>query len=115
MESPLLVSKVILSPEFYLACNAKLKELLTKEARQLPDKYGVEAILHNGEILYPYNAACKKLGNVKYPKAAERKMRHPQHFKMIYGRNFVTPLYLELLHSYYHYKNSVKQLKIPFE
>ncbi len=103
-----------LSTEFYLVCNMKLKELLVKEARQLPTKYGISATLHNGEVLYSYNMACKKLGNIKYPKAYKRKKLHPQHFRVVFGRNFITEEYLELLKGYYSYRNAMKsnQLKL---
>ncbi len=96
-----------LSPQFYLACNTKLKELLVKEARQNPIKYGVEGMFINGEKIFPYNVACKKLGNIKYPKASKRKQRNPKHFKMIYGRNFITEHYLDLLKGYYSYRKVI--------
>ena len=101
-----------LSPEFYLACNYKLKELLAQQAIALPEKYGISAAVYNGEVLYPYNIACKKLGNVKYPKASLRRKRNPNHFRKLFGRNFITGKYLDLLKGYYDYKNQVNQLKL---
>ena len=101
-----------LSPEFYLACNLKLEELLTQQAIALPEKYGIPATVHNGEILYPYNLACKKLGNIKYPKASLRKRQNPSQFRKLFGRNFITSKYLDLLKGYYDYKNQSNQLTL---
>lgn len=103
-----------LSPKFYLACNRKLKELLSRQAiaTATPEKYGISGILANGEALYPYKEACKEFGGVKWPKAYRRKKVHPQHFRLVYGRNFVTEQYLKLLKGYYDYKNAANQLTL---
>ena len=101
-----------LSPEFYIACNDKLKELLKQQAIALPNKYGIPATVHNGEVLYPYTEACKTLGNIKYPKASIRKRKNPQHFKWLFGRNFITEAYLQALKGYYDYKKMSNQLKL---
>ncbi len=101
-----------LSPEFYLACNDKLKELLKQQAIALPNKYGIPATVHNGEVLYPYTEACKTLGGIKYPKASVRKRKNPQHFKWLFGRNFITEAYLQALKGYYDYKKMSNQLKL---
>ena len=101
-----------LSPEFYLACNLKLEELLTQNAIALPEKHGITATVYNGEVLYPYNLACKKLGSIKYPKAALRKRKNPSQFRTLFGRNFITGKYLDLLKGYYDCKNATNQLKL---
>lgn len=103
-----------LSPKFYLACNRKLKELLSQQviATATPEKYGINGILSNGEALYPYKESCNILGGVKWPKAYRRKKVHPQHFRLVYGRNFVTETYLTLLKGFYDYKNAANQLKL---
>lgn len=101
-----------LSPEFYLACNFKLKELLTKKAICLPPKYGIMPTVHNSEVLFPFKEACLKLGNVKYPKVGKRREAYPQHFRTLFGRVFVTEQYLELLNGYYNYKKAYNQYKL---
>lgn len=101
-----------LSPEFYLACNTKLKELLSKQAILLPEKFGIKPTAHNGEILYPYKESCQKLGNVKCPRAGKRRQLHPQHFRNLFGRVFITEHYLMLLKGYYDYKQAYNQYKL---
>ncbi len=101
-----------LSPEFYLACNRKLKELLTKQAIQIPEKFGISPTVHEGEVLYPYKESCFKLGGVKYPKATKRRNLHPQYFRKLFGRVFITGDYLVLMKGYYDYKNPANQLKL---
>ncbi len=101
-----------LNPDFYIACNIKLKELLTKQAISLPLKYGILPTIHSNEVLYPFNEACLKLGNVKYPKSSSRRKAHPQHFRKIFGRVFITEHYLNLLKGYYDYKNASNQLSL---
>jgi len=99
-------------PALAVACNDRLKELLTQRAIALPEKYGITANVYNGEVLYPYGIACKELGNVKYPKATLRRKRSPEQFRKLFGRNFITSKYLDLLKGYYDYKNSSNQLKL---
>lgn len=103
-----------LSPEFYLACNAKLKELIAQQAliSAAPVKYDINGIIHEGKAVFPYSEACKKLGKIKYPKASRRKALHPEQFVKLYGRNFVTAPYLQLLKGYYDYKNATNQLNL---
>lgn len=101
-----------LSPEFYLACNNKLKELLSKQALIAPIKHNVPGQILDGEILYPYNLACNILGDVKYPRAGKRRERHPQHFRKIFGKVFITESYLNLLNGYYGYKKASNQLSL---
>lgn len=103
-----------LSPKFYLACNTKIKELIAQQALEVsaPVKYGIEGIVHKGKAMFPFRESCQVLGKVKYPRATDRKARHPQQFLLIYGRNFVTDTYLELLKGYYDYRNASNQLKM---
>jgi hypothetical protein len=97
-----------------LACNSKLKELISQQARieSAPVKFGISGIVHQGIPVYPYGKACKEFGNVKYPKASERRARQPKHFFKVFGRNFITEKYLQLLKGYYDYKNASNQLKL---
>jgi plasmid maintenance system antidote protein VapI len=101
-----------LSPEFYLACNRKLKELLTKQVLHLEPKYNVFPIIDEGVLIYPYTDCLKSLGAPLKSSASKRKAKFPQHFKIKFGRNFITSHYFDLLHSYYNYKLASNQLKL---
>lgn len=99
-----------LSPEFYLMCNDKLKELLTQGIPNLEPKYGVQPILYLNKKLYPYIEAMRVMGGSVKSSASSRKKRAPEQFTKVFGRNFVTEAYLDLLNSYYSYKNAQKRL-----
>lgn len=99
-----------LSPEFYLACNRKLKELLTKQALILPAKNGVTPMIHEQQFLYNYNESLISMKAPIKSSASKRKAKHPQHFFKIYGRNFITAHYFDLLQGFYNYKNASNQL-----
>ncbi len=101
-----------LSPEFYLACNEKLEELLTKQVLHLEPKLNVYPIVDEGVLLYPYTECLKSLGASLKSSASQRKAKFPQHFKMKFGRNFITGQYFDLLQGYYNYKNTTNQLKL---
>jgi hypothetical protein len=101
-----------LSPEFYLACNSKLKELLYSKALHLPSKHNVKPIVHEGKLLYPYNTVMAALTMCKRPSATRRKKKHPEHFFKVFGRNFITGVYFDLLKGYYDYRNATNQLKL---
>lgn len=101
-----------LSPEFYLACNTKLKELLSQQALNLPSKYGVYPIIHDGKLYYSYTEALRALGASTRGSTSRRKNKHPHHFVMLYGRNFITAEYFDLLYAYYAYKNMSNQFKL---
>lgn len=100
-----------LSPEFYIACNDKLKELLTQKTLQVPSRHGVPGTVIKGLVMYAYATAMKVFGNPNTG-AWRRKQKHPDHFKKEFGRNFVTPQYLDAMKSYYDWKNSTNQLKL---
>lgn len=101
-----------LSPEFYLACNQKLKELVVKNATLFLSaiKYGIKGVIYDGKVLYPYTDAVRKMGAVKRPNATRRRNKHPEHFFKVMGRNLVTAHYMDLLHSYYSYKRALKEM-----
>lgn len=101
-----------LSPEFYLACNRKLKELLTKQALILPAKNGVTPMIHEQQFLYNYNEALLSMRASIKGSTSKRKAKHPQHFFKIFGRNFITSEYFDLLQGYYNYRNSSNQLAL---
>lgn len=99
-----------LSPEFYLACNRKLKELLTRQALILPTKNGVSPLIHEQQFVYNYNEALLSMKASIKGSTSKRKAKHPQHFFKLFGRNFITGQYFDLLKGYYNYKNSANQL-----
>lgn len=101
-----------LSPEFYLACNYKLKELLTKKVLYLEPKHGVYPIIENGQFIYPYTDVLRALGGSTKSSASKRKAKFPQHFIVKFGRNFITDAYFDLLKNYYSYRNSSIQLRL---
>lgn len=101
-----------LSPEFYIACNRKLKELLTTQALQLPAKHRVSPIVHEGQLLYPYMAVMQAVGGSVKSSASKRKRKHPEHFFKVFGRNFITGHYFDLLKGYYDYKLASNQLTL---
>lgn len=101
-----------LSPEFYLACNLKLEELIAKQALILPAKKGVTPMIHEQQFLYNYNEALLSMGASIKGSTSKRKARHPEHFFKIFGRNFITADYFDLLKGYYDYKNSSNQLAL---
>lgn len=101
-----------LSPEFYLACNTKLKELVTTQALSLPEKHGVSPIVHQGKPIYPYMEVMRALGGSTRSSATSRKRKNPEHFIKVFGRNFITSHYFDLLKGYYDYKKTSNQLSL---
>ncbi|HCY81519.1 MAG TPA: hypothetical protein DHV22_07945 [Xanthomarina gelatinilytica] len=101
-----------LSPEFYLACNTKLKELVTMQALSLPEKHGVLPIVHKGKPIYPYMEVMRALGGSVKSSATSRKRKNPEHFIKVFGRNFITSHYFDLLKGYYDYKKTSNQLSL---
>ncbi|TYB74571.1 MULTISPECIES: KilA-N domain-containing protein [Bizionia] len=101
-----------LSPEFYLACNTKLKELVTTQALSLPTKHQVAPIVHEGKLYYPYMAVMHALGGSTRSSASKRKRKNPEHFIKVFGRNFITGHYFDLLKGYYDYKKLSNQLSL---
>jgi len=101
-----------LSPEFYLACNYKLKELLTQQALILPAKHGVMPIINEGTLMYPYKEVMRALGGSIKSSSSRRKNKYPAQFKFLFGRNFITSEYFDLLKGYYDYKFGANQLNL---
>lgn len=105
-----------LSPDFYLACNAKLKELLSEEAStkalQTFTKHGITPVLLEGKALYPYRQAVDAVGGSGTASASRRKRKYPEHFVKIFNRNFITGAYFDLLKGYYDYRAAASQLKL---
>ena len=101
-----------LSPDFYFACNNLLKHVLSKSALEVPSKHGVSAVIHDGMPLYPYADIVRALGGSARGGTQWRRAKFPQHFRKLFGRNFITPQYADLLASYYNYRRA--QLSLDF-
>lgn len=101
-----------LSPDFYLACNDMLKTILTKRRLEFPSKHGVSAVIHDGMPLYPYADIVRALGGSARGGTQWRRAKFPHHFVKLFGRNFITPQYADLLASYYNYRRA--QLSLDF-
>jgi len=101
-----------LNPDFYIACNFKLKELLTKQVLTLEPKNGVMPIIHQEQFIYPFTDCLVSLGGSTRSSASRRKAKYPQHFFKLFGRNFITSQYFDLIKGYYDYKNASNQLKL---
>lgn len=95
-----------LSPDFYLACNDMLKTILTKRRLEFPSKHGVLPIVHDGCALYPYADIVRALGGSARGGTQWRRAKFPHHFVKLFGRNFITPQYADLLASYYNYRRA---------
>lgn len=101
-----------LNPDFYLACNYKLKELLATQALNIPKRHGVAPIVHEGKLWYCYMDCMRSLGGSTKASASRRKSKHPEQFKKVFGRNLVTGHYFDLMKSYYDWKNGANQLTL---
>ena len=101
-----------LSPDFYLACNDMLKTILTKRRLEFPSKHGVSAVIHDGMPLYPYADIVRALGGSARGGTQWRRAKFPHHFVKLFGRNFISPQYADLLASYYNYRRA--QLSLDF-
>lgn len=67
--------------------------------------HGVQPVVFEGGLWYNYAEAVRALGGKKAD-SSKRKRKYPQHFKLIYGRNFITAAFFNLLEKYYRYKQS---------
>ena len=103
-----------LNPKFSIAVNELVFKILTKQVSiaKADAKHGVSPMIWDGRPLYAYTDMLRALGGSTRTSASKRKARHPQHFVKIFGRNFVTSHYVDLLAGYYTYRNA--QLVLNF-
>ena len=101
-----------LSPEFYILCNEKLKELFTKQLLTIPKKSGVSPVVYEGHAVYPYMDVMRALGGSTRSSASRRKEKYPQHFTKAFGRNFINSELFDLLKEYYDHRRAYTQLKL---
>lgn len=76
-------------------------------------KYGVQGVVYDGRVLYPYADIVRALGGSARGGTTSRRNKYPQHFCKLYGRNFITQQYVEQLARYY--KSRTSQLALDFE
>lgn len=103
-----------LDPDFAIAVDELVFNVLTRQAAvaHAPLKYGVSAVIHDGMPLYPYADIVRALGGSARGGTQWRRAKFPQHFRKLFGRNFITPQYADLLASYYSYRQA--QLSLDF-
>jgi hypothetical protein len=100
-----------LSPEFSIAVDDMLVKLIFGEAALIEPINGIEPVIYEGKAWYNYRAVLRSFGLSGRTSASKRKSRHSHHFKIIYGRNFITSDYFKILKGYYSYR----QLCISFK
>jgi KilA-N domain. len=100
-----------LSPEFSIAVDDMLVKLVFGEAALVEPMNGVCPLIYEGKAWYNYRDILSSYGLSRRSSARDRKNRYPEHFKLIYGRNFITPHYVKLLNGYYGWK----QLRLDFD
>lgn len=103
-----------LDPDFAIAVDELVFNVLTRQAAvaHAPLKHGVSAVIHDGMPLYPYADIVRALGGSARGGTQWRRAKFPQHFRKLFGRNFITPQYADLLASYYSYRQA--QLSLDF-
>lgn len=67
--------------------------------------HGVQPVVFEGGLWYNYAEAVRALGGKKAD-SSKRKRKYPQHFKLIYDRNFITAAFFRLLEEYYRYRQA---------
>ena len=103
-----------LNPKFSIAVNELVFKILTRQVAiaHAEPKHGVAPIIWDGKPVYPYTDIVRALGGSTRSSASKRRNRQPYHFFKLFGRNFVTSHYVDLLSGYYHYRNA--QLALNF-
>lgn len=101
-----------LSPEFSIMVDELLVKLLTGQAVVLEPRHGVMPVYVNNEKIYAYRDALASFGRKRNGNVSRRKNKHPEHFRTVFGRNFITEKYLDLMAGYYNWKNA--QLVLEF-
>ncbi|HAQ21127.1 MAG TPA: hypothetical protein DCR40_18120 [Prolixibacteraceae bacterium] len=100
-----------LSPEFSIAVDEILVNLLRGDALLVKPFNGVEPTIHQGKSWYNYLDVLVSLGYSRNSgSVAVRKRLFPQHFAKLFGRNFITPVFCNFLKS----KKDAVQLVLDF-
>ncbi len=103
-----------LSPKFSYAVDTMLVKLMVGDSVLADSINGVYPIIHNGKAYYNYIELVGSYGTSKRTNYSLRKRNAPAHFKMIYGRNFVTEQYAKSMQHYYEWRLSNRQLALDF-
>lgn len=93
-----------LSPEFYLACNEKLQEVLTKQVliesqNKLPLFNEIPYLTINGRKLYCYRSLQRLLGYSTKSSVSNVRRKYADHLHMHLNRAYVTEEYALLMQS----------------
>lgn len=103
-----------LDPRFALMVDELLVRLLTGQAVVLESRHGVMPIYFNNEKIYSYRDALEAFGRKRNGNVSRRKNKHREHFRTLFGRNFITEKYLDLMAGYYNWKNAQLSLELNF-
>ena len=103
-----------LDPKFSIMVDELIFKVLTRQVSiaTAPDKYGVKALLWDGRAIYPYTEILRSLEASTRGSSSRRRNKFPNHFVKLFGRNFITAEFADILHGYYKWKNA--QLKLNF-
>ncbi len=100
-----------LSPEFSIMVDEMLVKLLRGNMALLEPFNGIYPVLCQGKPFYNYLDVLQSLGYSCLSGAVQaRKRNFPQHFVLLYGRNFVTPDFCRFLEA----RRNAYQLTIDF-
>ncbi len=108
-----------LDMDLAIAVDELIYKILTKQVITIEPKRGVIPVYVDGKRWYCFVDALRALGGSTRSSASSRKRRSPNDFTMIYGRNFISEYYFDLLAGYYDWKSGVaaianNQLSIDF-
>ncbi len=94
-----------LEPQFSIQVNQLVWNLLTKKTTLVEKFEGVSPLVDDNKAWYYYLDVLKAIGNsTTSGSVSARKRKYPQHFKKIFGRNFVTL-------DFCHYLKQAKEIK----
>lgn len=101
-----------LSPQFSIQVDQLLVDLMRGELALYKPFNGIMPIVIEGKAYYYQVAVLKSLGfSTRSGMVSRRKRKFPQHFKKVYGRNFVTIEFCNYLKN----RRAIVQLDIDFE
>lgn len=101
-----------LSPQFSIQVDQLLVDLMRGELALYKPFNGIMPIVIEGKSYYYQVAVLKSLGfSTRSGMVSRRKRKFPQHFKKVYGRNFVTIEFCNYLKN----RRAIVQLDIDFE
>lgn len=84
---------------------SRIKQLLKVESIS-----GVQGVIFGGIVYYPYQELVRAVGGVRKA-SSHRKLRYPEQFVKIAGRNFVSAAYAKVLETTYAYLKAINAAK----